>query len=331
MSARPRVFVSRNLPGSAPLASLERAAEVDVWPGDDPPGADALREHCTACDGLLTMITERVDGGLLDACPPIRAVANMAVGYDNIDVLAATERGVLVTNTPGVVTETTADMAFSLLLAAARRLPEGESAIRQGEWGQWHPGWLLGHEVSGGVLGIIGQGRIGAAVARRGLGFGMRVIYYGRRDVPDFPGERVSLEELYATADFISVHVPLSEETTLMFDASAFAQMQRHAIFVNTARGGVVDQEALRAALEAGEIAGAGLDVTSPEPLPADDPLLSAPHIVIAPHLGTATRKTRERMAALAVEGLLAAMAGERPEHLVNPEALEAARARVAL
>lgn len=326
--ARPSVFVSRVLPGREPLARLEADADVEVWPGVDPPPPDDFRAAARTSDGLLTMITDEVDGGFLDACPKLRAVANMAVGYDNIDVAAASERGVLVTNTPGVLTEATADLAFALLLAAARRLPEGEAAIRGGRWGEWHPTWMLGVELSGSTLGIVGPGRIGAAVARRGLAFGMRIVYSGRHAAPDFPGDFVDLGELYASADFISVHVPLTEETAGMFDADAFARMQPHAIFINTARGGVVDQAALQAALEAGEIGGAALDVFTPEPLPPDDPLLSAPHLVITPHLGSATEATRARMAGLAVDGLLAALAGRRPEHLVNPEALEAAHAR---
>ena len=326
--ARPCVFVSRELPGGEPLARLEAATDVDVWPGADPPPPEDFRAHAEDCDGLLTMITEQVDEGLLDACPTVRAVANMAVGYDNIDVDAASERGVLVTNTPGVLTDATADLAFALLLAAARRLSEGEAAIRRGEWGEWHPRWMLGRDLGEATLGIVGPGRIGAAVAGRGLAFGMRVIYAGRREVPDFPGDRVTLHELYTRADFVSAHVPLSEETAGMFDASAFARMQPHAIFINTARGGVVDQAALIAALESYEIGGAALDVMTPEPLPPDDPLLDAPHLVVSPHLGSATEATRARMAGLAVDGLLAALAGRRPDHLVNPEALEATQAR---
>ena len=187
---------------------------------------------------------------------------------------------------------------------------------------------MLGRELNHSTLGIVGPGRVGAAVARRAQGFGVRVVYHGQREVSDFPGVRVTLEELYATADFVSVHVPLNEETRGMFDAAAFAQMQRHAIFINTARGDVVDQTALLEALKSGEIAGAALDVMSPEPLPADDPLLDAPNLVVSPHLGSATEATRARMAGLAVDGLLAALRGERPQHLVNPEALEAAQAR---
>ena len=322
----PRVFVTRTLPGSAPLERLRAAATPEVWPLDRPPTADEVAECAAGCAGLLTMLTERVDTALLDRRPEVRVVANMAVGYDNIDVAAATERGVLVTNTPGVLTETTADLAFALLLGAARRLPDGERAVHEGAWGPWHPTWMLGREIHGTTLGIVGPGRIGTAVARRAAGFGMRVLYHGRRDAAGFPGERVDLGALLTTSDFVSVHVPLSAETEGMFGAEAFARMQPHAIFVNTARGGVVDQAALRDALVRGEIGGAALDVTTPEPLPPDDPLLEAPNLLVTPHLGSATGATRERMAELAVDGLLAGLAGERPKHLVNPEAWERRR-----
>jgi len=221
------VFVTRALPGSAPLEALRAACAVDVWEGDEPPPRDALVARAAGCDGLLTMLTERVDGALLDACPNVRVVANMAVGFDNIDVPAATERGVLVTNTPGVLTETTADLAFALLLASARRLSEGEAAVRGGTWGPWNPSWLLGREVAGATLGIVGPGRIGAAVARRAQGFGMPVLYSGRRAVEDFPGAFVPLDALLERSDFVSVHVPLNEDTAGMFGDEAFARMPR--------------------------------------------------------------------------------------------------------
>ncbi len=318
--------MTRTLPGGSaegsPLARLRAAMEVDAWEVDAPPSTEALLDRSLHCDGLLTMLTERVDAALLDARPSIRVVANMAVGYDNIDVPACTQRGVLVTNTPGVLTDATADMTWALLLAAARRLPEGRAAIEGGTWGPWHPTWLLGSEVTGRTLGIVGPGRIGAAVARRAQGFEMRVLYAGRSAKPDFPGEFVPLDELLARADFVSVHVPLTPETHGMCDAEFFGRMQAHAVFVNTSRGPVVDQPALIEALERGRIAGAGLDVMTPEPLPPDAPLLRAPRLVLAPHLGSATLETRTRMAHLAVDGLLAGLAGERPRHLVNPDVL---------
>ena len=319
------MLATRALPGEAPLARLRATPglQLDLWEDEGPITSEALLTRGSACSGLLTMLTDRVDGPLLDACPGVRVVANMAVGYDNIDVAAATERGVLVTNTPGVLTETTADLAFALLLASARRLAEGEAAVRRGAWGPWHPLWLLGHEVSGATLGIVGPGRIGAAVARRAAGFGMRVLYHGRREAPDFPGQRATFEELLATSDFVSAHVPLTAETAGLFDEAAFRRMRTTATFINTARGGIVDHDALGRALHQGEIAAAALDVTTPEPLPPDDPLLAAPNLLVTPHVGSATLATRERMAHLAIDGLLAGLAGERPVHLVNPSAWE--------
>ncbi|MFN8638677.1 MAG: D-glycerate dehydrogenase [Dehalococcoidia bacterium] len=322
-----RVFVARILPGARPLERLRAVVpDLDVWEADAPPPAEELRVRARGCTGLLTMLTDRIDAALLDACPGLRVVANMAVGYDNIDVLAASERGVLVTNTPGVLTETTADLAFALLLASARRLAEGEVAVRGGAWGPWRPSWLLGREVSGAVLGIVGPGRIGAAVARRAGGFGMRVLYAGRRVVPGFPGEAVPLDVLLETSDFVSVHLPLTEDTAGMFNDALFRKMRPTATFINTARGGVVDQPALARALREGRIAAAAIDVTSPEPLPPDDLLLDAPNLLVTPHVGSATGATRERMADLAVDGLLAGLRGERPTHLVNPEAWKGPR-----
>ena len=323
-----RVFVTRSLPGGqdagSPLARLREAVDdLDVWEPETPPPADVLLARSEGCDGLLTMLTERVDAALLDARPSIRAVANLAVGFDNIDIAACTERGVLVTNTPGVLTEATADMTWALLLAAARRLPDGRAAIEDGSWGPWHPSWLLGSEVTGKTLGIVGPGRIAAGVARRAAGFEMCVLYAGRSEKPDFPGEFAPLDDLLAQSDFVSVHVPLTDETRGMCDASFFARMRSSAIFVNTARGAVVDQPALIEALREGRIAGAALDVMTPEPLPPDDPLLDARGLVLAPHLGSATLETRTRMAHLAVDGLLAGLTGDRPDNAVNPDALE--------
>lgn len=313
--------MTRRLPGDAPLERLRARADVDVWEYERPPTYDEVAARSRGCDGLLPMLTERIDGELLDACQSVHVVANMAVGYDNIDVPAATSRGVLVTNTPDVLTDTTADIAFALLLAAARRVTEGERKVRAGEWGTWQPDWLLGRDVHGATLGIVGPGRIGRAVAKRAHGFGMGVLYAGRREVPDFPGKCVPFEALLEQSDFVSVHVPFTEETTRLFGAEAFQRMKPTAIFVNTARGGVVDQEALRDALVRGKIAAAAIDVTTPEPLPPDDPLLQAPNLVVTPHLGSATAQTREAMASLAVDALLSAFAGERPRHLVNPDA----------
>ncbi len=317
------MFVSRHLPSNAALSRLrtEPHLEIEVWPKEQPPTPEELSILAGPCVGLLTMLTDRVDAELLNRCPELRVVANMAVGHDNVDVATATTRGVLVTNTPGVLTEATADLTFALLLSVTRRLPEGAASVQEGRWGPWNPSWLLGQELHGSTLGIVGPGRIGTAVALRAQGFGMKVIYHGRSEAPDFPGQRTEWDELLAISDIVSAHVPLDTETERMFDAAAFAAMKPGAIFVNTARGGIVDQEALRAALVSGQLGGAAIDVTTPEPLPPSDPLLEAPNLLVLPHLGSATGETRARMAELAVDGLLAALRGERPQHLVNPDA----------
>jgi glyoxylate reductase len=309
-SPRPRCFVTRRLPGTA-LERLARTCDVDVWEERLPPSAEVLRERAANADALLCLLTDRVDDALLAALPRLRAVANYAVGYDNIDVPAATARGVAVGNTPGVLTEATADLAFALLLALARRLPEAQANVLEGDWVTWEPGALLGRSVHGATLGIVGPGRIGQAVARRAEGFEMSVLTSGRSGP-------TSLPELLERADFVSLHCPLTAATERLIDAAALARMKPTAVLINTARGGLVDQVDLAAALQAGTIAGAALDVTSPEPLPFDDPLMSAPNLIVVPHVGSATDAARARMADLAVDNILAALAGREMPHPVR-------------
>jgi glyoxylate reductase len=305
-----RILVTRELPFEA-LDRLRAEHEVDVWEDPAPPSPEALRERAASADGLLAMLTERVDEALLDAAPNLRAIANMAVGTDNIDLEAAAARGIPVGNTPGVLTDTTADLAFALLLAVARRIPEGAAEVREGRWGPWQPAHGLGADVGGATLGIVGRGRIGEAMARRGEGFGMDVMHSSR-------SSGVPLGELLERADFVSLHTPLTPATRHLIDAAALARMKPTAYLINTARGGVVDQAALREALIERRIAGAGLDVTDPEPLPPDDPLLDAPNLLVVPHVGSATVRTRERMAAMAADNLLAALAGRPMPHPVT-------------
>jgi glyoxylate reductase len=306
----PQVFVTRALPFPA-LDRLRSEHDVDEWPGDMPPSPDELRAHARVADGLLTLVTDRVDAALLDAAPGLRAIANMAVGTDNIDLEAAAARGIPVGNTPDVLTDATADIAFALLLALARKIVPGAAKVRSGEWRTWEPAGDLGADLAGATLGIVGWGRIGQAVARRSEGFGMEVVHSSR-------SSGVPLPELLAAADFVSLHTPLTPDTRGLIDAAALERMKPTALLINTARGGVVDQDALRAALHAGTIAGAALDVTDPEPLPPDHPLLDAPNLLVVPHVGSATVRTRAKMAAMAVDNLLAALAGRPMPHPVT-------------
>jgi len=304
-----RVFVTRRLPGRA-LDALDGVCEVDVWEDDAPPPPDVLRARAAEADGLLCLLTDRIDATLLDACPRLRVVSQMAVGVDNVDLAACAARAIPVGSTPDVLTDATADLTLALLLAAARRLPEGMAAVRSGEWGPWRPSWLLGLELRGARLGIVGMGRIGRAVAERAQAFGMEVVRIGRRGEPSFHAD-------LAACDVVSLHCPLTPETRGLIDAAALAAMKPGALLVNTARGGVVDQDALAAALHDGRLGAAALDVTNPEPLPPEHPLLAAPNLIVLPHLGSATHATRERMAQLAVENLAAGLAGRPLPHAV--------------
>lgn len=303
-------FVTRQLPGPA-LGRLSAVHDVELWPGRLPPPPAELRARAASADGLLTLLTDRIDADLLAQSPRLRAISNYAVGVDNIDLAAATRRGIRVGNTPDVLTEATADLTFALLLAAARKLPEAIAAVRDGEWVTWEPGRHLGHEIHGATFGIVGLGRIGRAVAKRAEGFGMTVIHTSANT-------RETLQELLRASDFVSLHCPLTPATHHLIDAAALALMRPNAILINTARGPIVDQVALGRALTEGKIAGAALDVTDPEPLPADDPLLGAPNLIVVPHIGSATHATRERMAALAVDNLLAGLEGRQMPHQVN-------------
>jgi glyoxylate reductase len=307
MLAVGRVFVSRDLPFPA-LERLRAEHDVDVWEERTPPPPEQLLARAAEADALLTTVTERVDAELFDAAPSVKAVANLAVGTDNIDLEEAARRGIPVGNTPDVLTDATADIAFALLLGIARRITEGEREVREGRWPPWHPGHMLGGDLADQTLGIVGWGRIGKAMARRGEGFGMKIVHSSR-------SSGVSLEELLEQADYVSVHTPLTPETKHLIGPDELRRMKPTAYLINTARGGVVDQNALREALEAGEIAGAGLDVTDPEPLPADDPLLRAPNLLVVPHIGSATVRTRSKMADMAVDNLLAALAGKEMPH----------------
>ncbi|WNG19359.1 2-hydroxyacid dehydrogenase [Cystobacter fuscus] len=319
----PRVFVTRHLPGEA-LARLAVHTSPRVWPEPLPPPPEVLQAEAREAEGLITLLTDRIDEALLAQAPHLRVVSNVAVGHDNIDVGACTARRIAVGNTPGVLTETTADFAFALLLGLARRVAEADAYVRAGQWRTWEPGLLLGPDVHGATLGIVGLGAIGAAVARRARGFGMRLLYVNRRARPELEAElgltRVDKATLLAQADVVSLHVPLSPETRHWLGRAELAAMKPGALLVNTARGPVVDQSALVDALRSGHLGGAALDVTDPEPLPLDSPLLHLPRVLLAPHIASASHATRGRMASMAVDNLLAALEGRPPPNCVNPE-----------
>lgn len=307
---KPRVFVTRLLPGDA-VERLAQNCDIDQWTSSLPPPYDELRRRIAPCEGVIALLTDRIDAPLIDGAPKLRVISNVAVGYDNVDVTAARARGIAVGNTPGVLTETTADLAFALILAASRRIVEADRFVREGRWQTWDPGLLLGYDLHGATLGIIGYGAIGRAVARRASGFGMRILYASRRDAGDTLATRVPLEVLLRESDVISLHVPLTDETRAMIGEAELRAMKPAAILVNTARGGVIDQPALVRALEEEWIAGAGLDVALVEPIPAGDPLLGAPNCVLLPHIGSATHATRALMASMAADNCLAGLRGE--------------------
>lgn len=321
----PRVFVTRAIP-EAGLLPLRSACDLDIWPEPLPPSPEDLTHAVRGVDGLLCMVTDRVDAALMDAAGgSLKVISQMAVGVDNIDLQAAEERGIVVGHTPDVLTEATADLAFALLLAAARRLVEGVEYVRAGRWQTWGPQTLLGAELTGATLGIIGLGRIGRAVARRARGFNMRVLAHSPHSALYAANELnvtlTSLDALLREADFVTLHVPLNERTRHLIDAAALAKMKPTAILINTARGPVVDQAALYDALRDGVIGGAGLDVTDPEPISRNDPLLTLPNAIVLPHIGSATVHTRDRMAQIAAHNLLAGLRGEALPHPVRPAA----------
>ena len=311
----PRVFVTRRLIDGG-LAELAQTCELNSWPHALPPTPEEFRHESRGCDALLTMLTDKIDTAFLDATPTVKVIANYAVGYNNIDLEACRSRGIKVGNTPGVLTAATADLAVTLLLAAARRLIESVDDARAGHWATWEPTGYLGADLEGRTLGIVGMGRIAEATAKRLRGgWGMEVVYTSRTPKPDAERElsarRVRFDELLQISDFVSVHTDLNPDSRGMFDTAAFAKMKPTAVFVNTSRGPVVDQAALAQALRSGQIAAAGLDVTDPEPLPASHELYSLRNCIIAPHIASATPRTRRVMAEMAGRNILAGLRGE--------------------
>lgn len=320
---KPRVFVTRVIPDQG-LNLVQAHCEVDLWADELPPPRKTLLARVQGVDGILSLLTDRIDGAVLDAAGgQLKVVSNHAVGYDNIDVAAATVRGIPVGNTPGILTDATADFAFTLLMAAARRVVEGDRYVRAGQWKTWGPSLLLGPDVHGATLGIVGFGRIGQALAKRAQGFDMRVIYFDPTAPccdPNLAASPVDLETLLRESDFVSLHTPLTTETRGLMNADRLAQMKPTAILINTARGPVVDAEALYTALKERRIFAAALDVTDPEPIPLDSPLLTLDNLVIAPHIASASIATRQKMALMAAQNLIDGLNGERLMHCVNPE-----------
>lgn len=318
-----RVFVTRRIP-EAGLQKVMDACDTDLWSEPLPPPRDVLLEKIHGCQGVLTLLTEKVDSEFMDAAgPQLKVISNFAVGYNNIDVAEATRRGIRVGNTPGVLTDATADMAFALLISAARRIVEGQDFIRAGKWLTWEPLGHIGQDLTGATLGIVGMGRIGMSMARRCHGgWGMRVLYHDMRRNEDAEREvgaqQVDLDTLLRESDFVSVHTDLNPTTTGMFDRSAFQKMKSTAVFINTARGPLHVQSDLYEALRDGQIFAAGLDVTDPEPIAMDDPLLSLPNCVIAPHIASGTVSSRNGMAEIAADNLLAGLRGEPLRCWVN-------------
>lgn len=322
----PKVFVTRVIPEEG-LVMLRKVADIEVWQDELPPPYPTLIDKVKDVDGLLSLLTDKIDPNLMDSNPRLKVVANMAVGFDNIEVPAATARGIPIGNTPGVLTDTTADFAFALLMAAARRIPEGVDYVRAGRWKTWGPLLLTGPDIHGATLGIIGFGRIGQGMAKRASGFDMRVLYhdvYRREDLEKSMGvQYVDVDTLLRESDFISVHTDLNEKTRHFINAAAFAKMKHGAILINAARGPIVDPTALYDALQSGKIAAAALDVTEPEPIPVDSLLVKLPNCLIVPHIASASIATRAKMAEMAAANVIAGLRGDKLPTCVNPKVYE--------
>jgi glyoxylate reductase len=324
---RPRIFVTRIIPEKG-LEMVRREAEVEVWQDPLPPPYETLIRKVIGIDALLCLLTDRIDKSLMDAMgPQVKVISQMAVGFDNIDIPAATAHGIPIGNTPGVLTDTTADFAWALLMSAARRIVEGDKFTRAGKWKTWGPIDFLGPDVAGATLGVVGFGRIGQAMAKRAQGFDMRILYFNPRRNPEaeqkYGAQYADLNTLLRESDFVSLHTTLSQETYHLLDEARIKMMKPSGILINSSRGPVVDPRALYRALSSGTIAYAALDVTEPEPIKPDDPLLTLDNIIIAPHIASASFQTRNKMASMAAANLIAGLKGERLPNCVNPQVYE--------
>ncbi len=324
-----RVFVTREIPKSG-IDKMRERVEVQVWEPETPPSKQEIIENAKNCLGLVSLLSDPIDREVIEQLPELRVIAQYAVGYDNIDVDAATRNRIIVTNTPGVLTETTADLAWTLIMAASRRLGEAERYVRSGQWKvAWGPQLLLGNDIHGATLGIIGMGRIGSAVARRAAGFNMRVIYTSRGESEitqqierEISATRVDLETLLHESDIVSIHVPLTQETRGLIGKRELLRMKKGAVLVNTSRGAVIDEQALIQVLRSGHLSAAGLDVFEKEPIQPNNPLLELENVILVPHIGSASHATRSRMSEMVAENIISVLDGKRPPNIVNPEVL---------
>jgi glyoxylate reductase len=323
---KPKVYVTRELPERG-LKAIEKYFVIEVWTEYAPPPKKVIIEKAKNVDALASLLSDKIDAEVFDTAPNLKIVAQMAVGFDNIDVQEATKRGIYVTNTPEVLTDTTADFAWTLLMAIARRVVEADKYVRAGQWKVgWHPSMMQGRDVYGATIGIVGAGRIGYAVAKRATGFDMKILFYDvvpRPEIEKLGAKKVDLDTLFRESDFVSIHVPLMKETLHLVNAEKLRLMKKTAYLINNSRGPVVDEKALYEALKEGRIAGAGLDVFEEEPIPLENPLLKLDNVVVAPHISSATYETRSKMAEMVAENLVAFFEGRKPPNLVNPDVMK--------
>ncbi len=321
------VFVTRRIPDVG-IDAITAEFQTIIWEQETPPSKSDIIQNAHGCNGIVTLLSDTIDADVIKSLPLLRVISQYAVGFDNIDISAATNRGIVVTNTPGVLTETTADLTWALIMSACRRIVEADRYVREGDWKvAWGPKMLLGRDIHKATLGIIGLGRIGRAVARRAAGFSMRILYYSRTrnngtkaTERETGAQRTDLKTLLKESDIVTIHVPLNEDTHDMITSDELAMMKPGAVLVNTSRGPVVDEKALYHSLKSGHLGGAGLDVFRREPVSLKNPLLQLSNVVVTPHIGSATIAARDRMAQICAENLIAALKGTTPQYVVNPE-----------
>jgi len=321
-----KIYVTRQLPERG-LKAIEKHFDAEVWPEYTPPPKSTIIEKAKDIDALVSLLSDKIDAEVFDTAPKLKIVSQLAVGFDNINVPEATKRGIYVTNTPEVLTDTTADFAWALLMAITRRVVEADKYVRTGQWKVgWHPDMMTGRDVYGATIGIAGAGRIGYAVAKRAKGFDMNILFYDvipRPEMEKLGAKSVSLDTLLKESDFVSIHVPLMKETHHLINEQKLKLMKKTAYLINNSRGPVVDEKALYKALKEGWIAGAGLDVFEQEPTPVDNPLLKLDNVVVAPHVSSASLETRARMAEMVAENLVAFFEGKKPPNLINPDVMK--------